>query len=627
MMRQGMFFAVLLPALLMLAVVPGCAPVTVQQTTLRSTYTTAVQADVISTGELSQLTQQVLRMAGRDSATQDPLGTFQALDRQRRPDQDRDTQLALVELALWNALQQEAAQPGAAADWYLLAAARSYEALFAEAPSTSTFFDLRSDRLRLFYVRAVAGFVQQVKRSSSSFAGHQRTVAGERYVVDMASGPGLFDPNTFDELLLAAELTFEGLTNRHRRFGFGIALVGFRSNPLAQPADHYFPKAGISRAVTGLLLFDAPSNGTPGQRMARLCFYDALQVETVEINGVPVPLATDFTAPFGILVSRTRLKSVAAAQTLASEDWLDEAGFYMTETFDPQKIPLITVHGLLSSPITWINLQNDLIGDAELRRHYQIWHFVYPPGLPIAVSARLFRDKLQDLYQFFDPHGQLPALRAAVIIAHSMGGLLTRTVVSDSEDRLWRRFFVKAPDELTLSAEVKQQLDPILRFQRAPFITRVIFVSVPHRGSGLAESLAGKIGRMLIAVPKTVLAPMRLVLEQSEAEIAPDVKEYMIQEDPSSVRGLSPQNPFIQTLAEIAIDRHVPFHSIIGDRGLGDGEQGSDGVVPYKSSHLDGAESELIVPADHSAHVHPFAVLEVKRILKLHLQHSGAPRS
>jgi hypothetical protein len=71
----------------------------------------------------------------------------------------------------------------------------------------------------------------------------------------------------------------------------------------------------------------------------------------------------------------------------------------------------------------------------------------------------------------------------------------------------------------------------------------------------------------------------------------------------------------------------VPFHSIIGDRGLGDGEQGSDGVVPYKSAHMEGAESELIVPAHHSAHTHPLAVREIKRILKLHLHQSGVPRA
>jgi len=136
----------------------------------QSTYTTAVQADVISTGELSQLTQQVLRMVALQTATQNPLDTFQALDSRRRTDQDRNTQLALVEFALWNALQQAATNPSVAADWYLLAAARGYESFFTEAPSPTTFFDLRSDRLRLFYVRAVAGFLQQVQRRDQSLA-------------------------------------------------------------------------------------------------------------------------------------------------------------------------------------------------------------------------------------------------------------------------------------------------------------------------------------------------------------------------------------------------------------------------------------------------------------------------
>jgi pimeloyl-ACP methyl ester carboxylesterase len=614
-------------ALLLLGVVPGCAPVTVRHTTLQSTYTTVVQADVISTGELSQLTQQALRMAALPTDTQDPLGTFQALERQSRADQDQNTRVALVEFALWQALQQEATNPSAAADWYLLAAARGYEFLFAAAPSPPAFFDLRADRLRTFYVRAVAGFLQQVQRSGSSLTGHQRTIAGEPYEVDLASGPGLFDPTTFDELHLAAELLFEGLTNRHRRFGLGIALVGFRKNRLEQPVDRFFPRVGTTYAVTVLLLFDAPGAGAPGQHVVRMCFYNAMQVDAIDIRGVRVPLAADFTAPLGLLVSRTRLKSIGLAQTLSAAEWLDEAGFYLGEPFDPQKIPLITVHGLLSSPITWLNLQNDLMGDPEIRQHYQIWHFFYPAGLPIGFSARLFRDKLQELYQFVDPHEQYPALRNSVIIAHSMGGLLAHTVVSDSGDQLWHQFFRKAPDELTLSAEVKQELDQTLRFQRSPFITRIIFVAVPHRGSMLSEGLAGKIGRMLITVPKTIHESLHLVLAQAGTAMAPEEKAYLIEEDPSSIRALSPNNPLIKALAQIAIDRNIPFHSIIGDRGLGNGVQGSDGVVPYTSSHLDGAASELIVPADHSAHTHPLAVLEVKRILKLHLQQRGVPRS
>ena len=609
-----------LATFLVSAVVMGCAPVTVQQTTLKNTYTD-VRADVVTTGELSQMTQQALRMQGLQAVAQEPERAFHDLAAHSTQEPDDDQQVALVEIALLNAMHNESSNPATAADWYVLAAARSYDFLFAKAPG-SPLFDLYYERMRVFYVRALAGLLQQLKSTNSSLAAQQRTVFGQQYMVDIASGPGLFDPNTFDELLFAAEMNFEGLANRHRRFGLGLALVGFRKNTLAQPADHFFPRVGTSRAVTALVRFEPAAPATPTARVAHLYFYDAMNVDAIDLNGVQVPLAADFTAPFGLLISRTQLKDIGLSQTLSSAKWLDEAGFYMTEPFDPHKIPIITVHGLLSSPITWINLQNDLMDDPVLRKHYQIWHFFYPAGLPILVSAGLFREKLEDLYTFFDPHRQFSALENAEVIAHSMGGLITRTVVSDSGDQLWERTFNKPPGNLQMEASLREELDRMLRFHREPFIKRVIFICVPHRGSILAESFAGKVGRMLIAVPATVLLPMRLVLQQTSAAIAPDVKEYM-QEDPTSIKGLSPDNPFIQALGGIAIARSIPFHSIIGDRGLDGGEQSSDGVVPYKSSHLAGAESELIVPSDHAATAHPLTVLEVKRILKLHLLQSG----
>jgi len=76
--------------------------------------------------------------------------------------------------------------------------------------------------------------------------------------------------------------------------------------------------------------------------------------------------------------------------------------------------------------------------------------------------------KLEELYTFFDPHGQFPALQNAVVIAHSMGGLLTQTAVSDSGDQLWERTFQKAPAGLELSAALREQLARLLRFHRAP---------------------------------------------------------------------------------------------------------------------------------------------------------------
>jgi hypothetical protein len=59
----------------------------------------------------------------------------------------------------------------------------------------------------------------------------------------------------------------------------------------------------------------------------------------------------------------------------------------------------------------------------------------------------------------------------------------------------------------------------------------------------------------------------------------------------------------------------------MGDRGKGGNKDhtppiSTDGVVPYWSSHLDGAESELIVPSGHAAHQNPMAIAEVRRILE-----------
>ena len=84
----------------------GYAPVTVQQTTLKNTHTD-VRADVITTGELSQMTQQVLRMQGVQVAVQEPQPAFQDLEVRGAREPDDDQQVALAEIALLNAMHNE----------------------------------------------------------------------------------------------------------------------------------------------------------------------------------------------------------------------------------------------------------------------------------------------------------------------------------------------------------------------------------------------------------------------------------------------------------------------------------------------------------------------------------------
>ena len=88
----------------------------------------------------------------------------------------------------------------------------------------------------------------------------------------------------------------------------------------------------------------------------------------------------------------------------------------------------------------------------------------------------------------------------------------------------------------------------------------------------------------------------------------------------SAVRTLSPKSTALIALSKLPIE--VPYHSVIGQRHPGPKERGSDGVVPYWSSHLDGAKSEVIVRSGHGVFRNPEAVQEIIRILRLE-QHSS----
>ena len=50
-------------------------------------------------------------------------------------------------------------------------------------------------------------------------------------------------------------------------------------------------------------------------------------------------------------------------------------GLYMAQPYDPDKIPVVMVHGLFSSPMTWVEMFNTLRSDPEIREKYQFWFF------------------------------------------------------------------------------------------------------------------------------------------------------------------------------------------------------------------------------------------------------------
>src|SRR5262249_16833455 len=145
-------------------------------------------------------------------------------------------------------------------------------------------------------------------------------------------------------------------------------------------------------------------------------------------------------------------------------------------------------------------------------------------------------------------------------------------------------------------------------------IKRVIFICTPHRGSNMASGGLGRFGISLITLPTRLASTMRDALTLAELKELTGGQNRL----PNSVWGLKPSSPAFPVVKRAAIT--VPYHSIIGDRGRGDSPNSSDGVVPYWSSHLDGAQSERIVPGSHGSCHLPETISELDRILRLHLK-------
>ena len=200
-----------------------------------------------------------------------------------------------------------------------------------------------------------------------------------------------------------------------------------------------------------------------------------------------------------------------------------------------------------------------------------------------------------------------------VVIGHSMGGCISRLLITDTGDQLWKKQFGKTPDQMHLSPTSRQILEEALIFKHRPEIGRVIFISSPLKGSEIAKNPLGRFGSMLIRTPNSLLFTGR----EAFKSIAFHSGDLRLKRAPNSIDTLSPNNRFVRNINTIPIAAGIPYHTIIGDQGKGDSPNSSDGVVPYWSSHMDGAVSECVVPSDHGAHQNAKAFDEVQRILKL----------
>lgn len=427
---------------------------------------------------------------------------------------------------------------------------------------------------------------------------------GEYVLSQRSNGNPRWKPQEFD-LIPADELHMRGkfVVPRITRTGAGASLVAVRNEQAPEIQQRFVPPR-IYFGVTAVAHFSG--------RKCEIEFIDPLAKETISISGRSLPSDADFSTPIALGLSREHPEKVGVPAMLDPGKFAGQERLIQLQPYDPRKIPVLFVHGLKSTPVTWTPMLNALLADPIARRNYQAWVFNYPTGFPIPYSALLLRRQLDALNKAFPGH------RSVVLIGHSMGGVISRLMIADSRgDTFWRDFFGKPPAETKVSPSSMALLKEALIFKPRREVARVIFIATPHRGSVIAQGPIGRFASSLIRKPKEVLRLGPEIMQASVAQQEPGMMK--LKRMPSSIDTLAPNDPFVKSMNTLPLAKDIPYHSIMGDRGRGDTPNSSDGAVPYWSSHVSGAKSEKIVSSDHNANQTPQGVAEVMRILKEHV--------
>ncbi|MFQ3648780.1 MAG: alpha/beta hydrolase [Gemmataceae bacterium] len=571
-------------------------------------------------GRVSLRTEQVLRrydLIHLHPQRLDMLSERLLAEAKREPLPELLAALAEVEFLL--------AERERTAERYTRAAGYAYHYLFRTVREPGEDYDPQFRVICELYNASVAHLLLS-RRNGEGFIPLRQTDETGQSILPVRFQGFDYRPDEFGPVQLCSAYRVVGLANRHRTYGLGVPLIGTR-DPAAACPEHGFHPVGLSFPMTAFLDFEGGLEAVADPQARRLELINPLTIARLRVRQRTVPLETDLTTPLAYCLGQTDLERLGLVAFLRPDSLGNHIGLHALQPYRPGKIPLVFVHGLLSSPATWAPMYNDLLADPVLRERYQFWVYFYPTGHPYLLSAAKLRNQLESVRRRLDPDGSDPALNEMVFVGHSMGGLITRLLTTDSGDDFWHLVSPDPLDSLKLSPGSRASLRNTFYFQRQPYITRAVFIGTPHRGSRLSPSPLGRLATRLAGMPQQLLGTMRDLIENN-SDINDALRQQIL---PTSVDLLAPEAPALQLLAHRPRPEGVKYHSIIGvssrdtlllSRLFGGGFwRQSDGVVPLNSARLADADSELIVPADHfTVHQHPLAILEVRRILLEHLR-------
>jgi len=609
------------------AVVSGCAKIGVTPYPM-DLRLKQLSATALNTGSPSERTMLVLKQ--RDMAASwrsDIRSAILVLDADYRADPDRETLFALMELCFVGARMQPSNSQEQAV-FQLTCAVYAHDFLFdPDLTPRPSLFDPASRQSCEFYNRSLAGLMLNYRaRHFTVTDGTRVPLINGSLELSGRKSELAWKPSQYDKFFVSYEFKVKGLDEEYGASGLGVPMITQRTpaqDEARESWERYLPKIRQTFPATVYLRI-APGfqKGATGSkvRTASLEFYDPIKTSEIQVEGRHVPLQTDLTTPLAYMME-VNSPPQGLIGLLKPEEWSEAQGLHMLQPYEKDKIPVVFVHGLMSSPITWLPMLNNLMGDPKLRERYQFWFFMYPTGNPILYSASLLRGSLDEARKIFDPEGNDPAFNKMVVVGHSMGGLLSRTLIQDSGCALWDNVCATPPEDLGLDPKEAALIRDVFFFTPKPYVSRVIFMATPHRGSSLATGPIGAFGAYLVTLPfnlvKSAFSIVGKIGRKDEGGVSAQMAAKLGRL-PTGIDGLAPDNKALITGSELPMRR--PFHSIIGNNRKAGEKGGTDGIVPYSSSHMDGAESELVVLSGHSVQDRQPSIREVRRIL---MEHAG----
>lgn len=633
----------LLPFLLLAA----CTSVKVS-TQDSAEYMNQRRGDIISSGRLSQQTVTSLHVVGIEAKTcgNTPKTCLDAIS-QTKALNDEQRLSATSEIWLMQAMKNDRVSLADASplerkdrlanrfNSFLESARHAYAYLFyTDRPLDKRALEDRQNQVRDFYnyasqraisIMADTAKHRKMRRVTDSALLPKRMLGNWQITFDTAGMPKTEEDGTVIVSGLTPDyrLNFDGLRNQYVRDGLGARMVA--SVEIQQPSPQTPPDTGrpVQKpwepmhyiSVTALLKFPGNNlNEVLATNHAILSTYDTWQDHDVTIAGHHVPLAANYTAAYGLWLAKSNFSSQSIFTLFGKGNILEEPRIYLMQPYHPERKTLILVHGLASSPEAWVNAANEIMGDETLRHNYQLWQVYYPTSVPLAINRYDIAEAIEKTFDHYDPERKNPASHNGIIIGHSMGGILSRLLVSSSGDTLWQALNENHPMAPEQQAEAHEKLKDYVYFQPLPEISRAIFIAAPHRGTPFADKTIARFIASLVKLPINIVQKITDTTKTIFGGKAAD-KPSM-----NGVDNLSEKDPTIQALAKLAISPAVTYHSIMGnntpDVPLA---ESSDGIVPYSSSHWDGAASETVIPSGHSVQETPQAIIEIRRILHEHL--------